>query len=156
MAVLLSIFLLSCTAQQEKEFRAKYGQEIRQEVKDAVKEAVKEVLPVDEKIEINPQTSQSTDNPDSCTLSGYKCLDFVVYSNKIILQLENNKESDIIVRDFLVGNCSKATSNHKVGGYQMFQFDNCNNGNKDSTFDQDIKLLINEKTETGHIKAKID
>lgn len=42
--LLFLIFIIGCTPQQEKEFREKYGSEIRNETKEVVKEAVKEAL----------------------------------------------------------------------------------------------------------------
>ena len=146
--IILSLFLLGCS---EQEFRSKYEQEIKQEVKEVVQEAVREVLVSNEPIKIkNPSNYVGT-----CTLSNYKCMDFAVNENSITLQLENTQESSLVITDFLISDCSSATSNHKVGNYQMFRFDGCNNGGVGSTLDQDITFIVGGETVTGHIKSTI-
>ena len=142
--IVLSLFLLGCS---EQEFRSRYGQEIRQEVKDVVKEAVKEVLVSNEMIKIE----KSSNAIGTCTLTKYKCMDFVVNENNITLQLENTQESDFLIKDFLVSDCSSATSNHKVENYQTFRFNGCNNGASGSTFDQDLKFIIGGEVVNGHL-----
>ena len=142
--IILSLFLLGCS---EQEFRSKYGQEIKQEVKEVVKEAVREVLVTDELIEIE----KPSDAVGTCTLTNYKCIDFVVNENSIILQLENTQESDMVIKDFLVSDCSSATSNSKVEDYQMFRFNGCNNGASGSAFDQDIKFIVGGEVVDGHL-----
>ena len=142
--IILSLFLLGCS---EQEFRSKYGQEIRQEVKDVVKEAVKEVLVSNEMIKIE----KSSNAIGTCTLANYKCMDFVVNKNSITFQLENTQESNLVITDYLVSDCSSATSNPKVGNYQMFRFDSCNNGDVGSTFDQDIKFIVGGEVVNGHL-----
>ena len=146
--IVLLLFLLGCN---EQEFRSKYEQEIKQEVKNVVQEAVREVLINNELIKIEKPNNYV----GTCTLTKYKCMDFVVNENSITLQLENIQESDIIITDHLVSDCSSATSNHKVGNYQMFRFDACNNGVTGSTFDQDIKFIVSGEMVTGHIKSSI-
>jgi len=145
---ILSIFLLGCS---EQEFRSKYGQEIRQEVKDVVKEAVRETLVSNQMINIE----KSGNVIGTCSLDKYKCMDFVVNKGSIILKLENNQQSDIIITDHLVSDCPSATSNHKIENYQMFRFDGCSNGDVGSTFDQDIKFIVGGETIMGHIKSSI-
>ena len=156
--IIFSFFLVSCS---EQEFRSKYEQEIKQEVKEVVKEAVREVLVSDELIEIE----KPNEIVGTCTLTNYKCIDFVVNENSITLQLENTQQSDIIITDHQVSDCSSATSNRKVGNYQMFRFDVCHNGAPGSTFDQDIKFIVGGEVVngqlqggemiTGHIKSLI-
>gem|GEM_PF-6045649 len=158
LAITLSLFLLSCS---EQEFRSKYEQEIKQEVKEVVKEAVREVLVSNELIKIE----RPDDFIGTCTLTNYKCMDFVVNKNSITLQIENMKQSDIIMTDHLVSDCSRVTSNHKIENYQMFRFEGCNNGASGSIFDQDIKLIVGGKvingrivegeTISGHIKSPV-
>ena len=116
----------------------------------------------DIKDKISKSSIELTDNPDydSCTMSpGFACLDFVVYQDTIIIQLGNNKDSNLVVLDFLVGDCTEAISNNKIENYQMFEFKGCNNGDIGSIFDQDIKLILKEgETEEeidGHIKSRI-
>lgn len=156
--IVLSLFLLGCS---EQEFRSKYEQEIKQEVKDVVQEAVREVLTSNELIKIEKPGNYA----GTCALSNYKCMDFVVNENSVTLQLENTKESNLVITDFLVSDCSSAASNPKVSNYQMFLFNNCNNGNTGSTFDQDIKFIVGGEVVngqlqggeivTGHIKSLI-
>ena len=148
MVLTLGFFLFGCS---EQEFRDKYEDEIRQEVKDVVKESVKEVLISMETIQITkPQNFVG-----SCTFTNLKCIDFIVNQNSLTLQLENNQEFDLIVKDFLVSDCTKATSNPKIGNYQMFEFAGCNNGVPGSTFDKELVLLIDGKEEKGHIKSLV-
>jgi len=115
------------------------------------------------KDKISESSIELTDNPDYdyCAMSpGFACLDFVIHQDTIILQLGNNKNSNLIVLDFLVGDCTEATSNNKIENYQMFEFKGCNNGEVGSIFNQDIKLILKEgeieKEIEGHIKSRIN
>jgi len=92
----------------------------------------------------------------SCSLSlGYNCLDHIVHENNIILQLENNRGSNLSMSNFTVSDCLNATTNPKVQNYQMFRFEECNNGGIDSVFDMNISFTIEEDDVVGHIRSNV-
>ena len=127
----LSIFLLGCS---EQEIMDSYGVEIKQENEDVIK---------------------SEYFVSSCTFDDLKCGDFLVKPNSISLQIMNSQEYDLNVQNFSVSDCKKVISNPKIANYQIFQFLDCNNGGPNSTFDQDVILVMGDKKVTGHIRSLV-
>ncbi len=146
--LLITIFLFGCS---EQEFREKYDQEIRQEIKEVVKESVKEVLVEENRIEL----IQSGILTGTCTFDKIRCLDFVIYPDTLVLEMENTNESDFIITDFLIGKCLRATSNHKSGNSQRFLFGECSNGIPNSVFDEDLTLIMDGSKVKGHITSNV-